>query len=94
MPITDLARRMIAVSGRPEIGVTFTKLRAGEVMHAFSFYDHENFRPASPGLRMGTAEVPEGTTAADIDELGDWARDSNEARTLELLTRLVPGFER
>ena len=61
--ILDVARRMIATSGKP-VAITFTGLREGEKLHEVLFSDHENPTPTKHPM-VRSVDVP----AVDPDRL-------------------------
>jgi O-antigen biosynthesis protein WbqV len=95
--IADLARQMIRLAGlRPErdIAISYIGLRPGEKLHEALFHADEAPVPTpNPALRLAAPRTADyAVLARSIDELEDQARSGREARTLDLLHRLVPEY--
>src|SRR5207244_5801814 len=95
--IVDLARQMIRLAGlTPErdIGITYIGLRPGEKLHEALFHAAESPVPTrNPALRLAAPRTADyAVLARSIDEIEEHARAGREARTLDLLHRLVPEY--
>ena len=95
--IVDLARQMIRLAGlTPErdIGITFIGLRPGEKLHEALFHAAESPVPTkNPTLRLAAPRTADyAVLARSVDELEEQARAGHDARTLDLLHRLVPEY--
>ena len=92
--IVDLARRMIALSGRFDVRIEFSGLRPGEKLYEELLTDKERVIPSShPKIKI--AKVYAGDYAginADIDRLVATARSFDKSATVRGMKEMVPEF--
>ncbi len=91
--IVDLARKMIALSGRPA-EIEFSGLRPGEKLHEALVHAHESLEPTEREkiVRVRDSAVPGERFEADIATLIESALADDDAGVLEALELLEPGF--
>jgi O-antigen biosynthesis protein WbqV len=97
--IVDLAHQMIRLAGlRPgrDIGLEFIGLRPGEKLREELFHPAEPLVPTgNPAIRLAAPRTADyAMLARSIDELEENANARREERVLQLLTRLVPEYQR
>lgn len=95
--ILDLARQMIRPSGKQpgiDVPIKITGLRPGEKLHEQLFHQSEAMDPtAVAGIKVASPRAADlKVLSRAIDELGEAAAAGDQARTLQLLHRLVPEF--
>ncbi|MGH7038463.1 MAG: polysaccharide biosynthesis protein [Stellaceae bacterium] len=97
--IADLAMQMIRLAGRrpqEDVAIEFIGLRPGEKLHEELFHPAEPLLPTiHPAIRLAAPRAADAAMLARaLDELEQAARAGDEARTLQLLERLVPEYRR
>ena len=97
--IDDLARQLIRLHGLEpgrDMDIVYSGLRPGEKLYEEIFYGAETVSPTVVDGVMSAAEaLPSWTDLeACIADLAAAATARDEARTLSLLTELVPEFRR
>jgi O-antigen biosynthesis protein WbqV len=95
--IVDLARQMIRLAGLTpdhDIGIEFIGLRPGEKLHEVLFHEAEAaVATRNPALRLAAPRTADyAVLVRSIQELEEQARANREARTLDLLHRLIPEY--
>jgi O-antigen biosynthesis protein WbqV len=95
--IVDLAHQMIRLAGLTpdrDIGIEYIGLRPGEKLHEVLFHEAEAPMPTgNPALRLAAPRTADyAVLVRSIHELEEQARANREARTLDLLHRLVPEY--
>ena len=93
--IVDLAKKMIQLSGRPEVKIAFTGLRHGEKLYEELLATRENTKPTSHDKIM-IAEVREYNfedVSDDIDLLIQSSYDFDSMKTVARMKDLVPEFK-
>ena len=93
--IVDLAKKMIQLSGRPEVKIVFTGLRHGEKLYEELLATRENTKPTSHDKIM-IAEVREydyEDVSDDIDLLIQSSYDFDSMKTVARMKDLVPEFK-
>ena len=96
--IIDLARQMILLSGlQPDedVEIKVTGLRPGEKLYEELFHDSEPPVPTeTDGVLLAAPRVVDyGLIKQVFDALEDSATNRNTAKTLELISQLVPEFQ-
>lgn len=92
--IVDLARRMIQLSGRLNIGIRFTGLRPGEKLYEEVLNDHEEVLPTRH-RKINIAKVIAGDyhmTDRLIRRLIDTARGYDTEATVRMMKQIVPEY--
>lgn len=92
--IADLARKMIAISHRPDIRIEYTGLRPGEKLYEEVLNDDETVLPTSHD-KIKIAKVREYDFAevnTQVESLIAAARTYDTAGTVQLMSRLVPEY--
>jgi FlaA1/EpsC-like NDP-sugar epimerase len=91
--ITDLARKMIALSGVPA-DIEFVGLRPGEKLHESLITAEEGLLPTERDkiLRVDRVAVPQPTFSADIEALIGAAVEGDAGGMRAAVGRLAPAF--
>ena len=93
--IVDLAKRMIQLSGRPDVKIVFTGLRHGEKLYEELLATKENTKPTSHDKIM-IAEVREydyEDISDDIDAIVKSSYEYDSMKTVAMMKDLVPEFK-
>ena len=93
--ITDLAKRMIALSGAKNIEIKYTGLREGEKLYEEVLNEQEHIKPTSHE-KIRIAEVREydyDEVARDIDDLIDIAKRFVNMETVKKMKEIVPEYK-
>ena len=96
--IVDLAERLIRAAGFTpgrDMHLRFTGPRPGEKLSEVLLHDTETALPsAAPGLLLAESRAPDlPILARALDELEALCRAGEERLALELVSRLIPGFD-
>ncbi len=93
--ILDLAKKMIRLSGRPDIKIEFTGLRHGEKLYEELLATKENTKPTSHDKIMiaNVREYDFDDISEDIDALIDSSYYFDPMRTVGRMKDLVPEFK-
>ena len=92
--IADLARRMIELSGVPDMEIKFTGLREGEKLYEEVLDSKESTKPSfNDKIRIATVrEYDYSVVSGQIDELITISREYDDLKTVAAMKRLVPEF--
>ena len=93
--ISDLAKRMIHLSGAKNVEIKYTGLRAGEKLYEEVLNDLEGTKP-SFHEKIRIAEVREydfDQVSKDIDELVDIAKQYDKMETVRKMKEIVPEYK-
>ena len=93
--ISDLAMRMIHLSGAKNVEIKYTGLRAGEKLYEEVLNDLEGTKP-SFHEKIRIAEVREydfDQVSKDIDELVDIAKQYDKMETVRKMKEIVPEYK-
>ena len=92
--IADLARRMIQLSGVPNIEIVFTGLRAGEKLYEEVLSEMEGTKPSfHEKIRIATVrEYDYEQVCRDIERLLQVARQFDNMNTVKVMKSIVPEF--
>lgn len=86
--IVDLAKRMIELSGRDDIDIEFTGLRAGEKLYEELLIDDADLKTEYSSIMVSqNPPVDYSSLLAKIDKLID-----EEENLLDILKEIVPEF--
>ena len=93
--IADLARRMINLSGRPEIEIQFTGLRDGEKLYEEVLSDAEHTRPTvNPKIRIAAVrEYDYAEAFRNEEELQAIAETCDDMATVRKMKQIVPEYK-
>jgi len=93
--ISDLAKRMIALSGAKNVKIEYTGLREGEKLYEEVLNEKENTKPTFHE-KIRIAEVREydyDEVAAQIDELVDISKQFDDMETVRKMKEIVPEYK-
>lgn len=93
--IVDLAKRMIALSGVPDIGIKFTGLRDGEKLYEEVLNDSESTKPTH-NSKIKIAKVREydyKEAKANTDELLSLSYTHDDMKIVKKMKEIVPEFK-
>ena len=92
--IADLARRMIELSGVPDMEIKFTGLREGEKLYEEVLDSKESTKPSfNDKIRIASVrEYDYSVVSGQIDELITISREYDDLKTVAAMKRLVPEF--
>ena len=93
--IYDLARRMISLSGRTDVKIEFSGLRAGEKLYEEVLNDEEKVIPTKHKKikRAKVREYDRAEVLEKIDRLIATARTYDEEKTVQMMKDLVPEYK-
>lgn len=93
--ISDLAKRMINISGRADIKIVYTGLRNGEKLYEEVLDDKETTKPTvHPKIKVATVRQTQYAEAsAEIDKLIDIADSFDEMAIVKQMKYIVPEFK-
>lgn len=92
--IADLARRMIELSGVPDMEIKFTGLREGEKLYEEVLDSKESTKPSfNDKIRIASVrEYDYSVVSGQIDELIAISHEYDDLKTVAAMKRLVPEF--
>jgi len=93
--ISDLAKRMIALSGAKDVEIKYTGLREGEKLYEEVLYNLEGTKPSfHEKIRIASVrEYDYDEVCHDIDELVDISKQFDNMETVRKMKQIVPEYK-